>query len=83
MKAGLAAVFTFPLNHGDTQLGALDHYRGATGGLSATTMAVARFSGDEFVVFCEDLDSPSQADLIQQRLITLWHTRSFCPIPKC
>src|SRR5450432_1266223 len=34
ITAGLAAVFTFPLRHVDTQLGALDLYRDTTGPLS-------------------------------------------------
>jgi diguanylate cyclase (GGDEF)-like protein len=31
---------------------------------------LARFSGDEFVILCEDLDHPSQADLIADRVDT-------------
>src|SRR5664279_3845727 len=34
MDAGLAAVFAFPMRHGDVQLGALDLYRDTVGPLS-------------------------------------------------
>jgi diguanylate cyclase (GGDEF)-like protein len=42
MQAGLTAVFTFPLVHGDTPLGALDLYRDTAGGLSPGSMRAAR-----------------------------------------
>lgn len=41
LDAGLAAVFTFPLRHGDTQLGALDLYRNTPGPLSPAAMHAA------------------------------------------
>ena len=40
--AGLAAVFTFPLRHGDAQLGALDLYRDTPGTLSHKAMKTRR-----------------------------------------
>lgn len=42
VDAGLAAVFTFPLRHGDGQLGALDLYRSEVGTLDAATMETAQ-----------------------------------------
>ncbi len=43
---GLAAVFTFPLQHGNQPIGALDLYRNATGPLSETAMADAQTLAD-------------------------------------
>ncbi len=43
LEAGMAAVFTFPLRHGESRpLGALDLYRDEPGGLSAEAMATAQ-----------------------------------------
>ena len=44
--AGLAAVFTFPLHHGERRLGALDLYRETTGGLDRHTMETAQTLAD-------------------------------------
>lgn len=46
LAAGLAAVFTFPLGHGDRRLGALDLYRDTPGELSAEAMAAAQTLAD-------------------------------------
>jgi diguanylate cyclase (GGDEF)-like protein len=46
LEAGLAAVFTFPLRHGDSQLGALDLYRDTPGSLSRGAMTVAQTLAD-------------------------------------
>lgn len=46
LAAGLRAVFTFPLRHGDLQLGALDLYRDAAGGLSVGLMGAAQTLAD-------------------------------------
>jgi diguanylate cyclase (GGDEF)-like protein len=44
--AGLAAVFTFPLRHGEGRLGALDLYRDTPGGLEPHDMHVAQTLAD-------------------------------------
>jgi GAF domain-containing protein len=44
--AGLAAVFTFPLNHENSSLGALDLYRDSPGHLSEELMATAQTFAD-------------------------------------
>jgi diguanylate cyclase (GGDEF)-like protein len=44
--AGLVAVFTFPLRHGEGRLGALDLYRNRTGPLSAPDMVAAQTLAD-------------------------------------
>ncbi len=46
LTAGLAAVFAFPLRHGDGCLGALDLYRGTPGPLSAADLATAQTLAD-------------------------------------
>jgi diguanylate cyclase (GGDEF)-like protein len=46
VKAGLCAVFTFPLRHGDTQLGALDLYRDTVGELAPHDMSAAQTLAD-------------------------------------
>jgi diguanylate cyclase (GGDEF)-like protein len=46
LDAGLRAVFTFPLHHGDLQLGALDLYRDTPGKLSDELMGAAQTLAD-------------------------------------
>ena len=46
LKAGLAAVFTFPLRQGEQRLGALDLYRDTPGPLSQDAMVIAQTLAD-------------------------------------
>jgi diguanylate cyclase (GGDEF)-like protein len=46
VAAGLAAVFTFPLRHGDGRLGALDLYRDKPGDLEPGDMGIAQTLAD-------------------------------------
>jgi diguanylate cyclase (GGDEF)-like protein len=46
LEAGLAAVFAFPLRHGDHQLGALDLYRNIPGPLDPTALRSAQTLAD-------------------------------------
>jgi len=46
LSAGLAAVFTFPLLHGDSRLGALDLYSETIGALDTPTLAAAQTLAD-------------------------------------
>jgi diguanylate cyclase (GGDEF)-like protein len=46
LAAGLTAVFSFPLRHGEGRLGALDLYRGTPGDLDPHTMDVAQTLAD-------------------------------------
>jgi diguanylate cyclase (GGDEF)-like protein len=46
VAAGLTAVFSFPLRHGEGRLGALDLYRGTPGDLDPHTMDVAQTLAD-------------------------------------
>ena len=60
-RAGLAAVFTFPLSHGDHRLGALDLYRQHTGPLYPKAMSAAQTLAD--VVTAYLLNARARADL--------------------
>jgi diguanylate cyclase (GGDEF)-like protein len=46
IEAGLEAVFTFPLHHGNSQLGALDLYRDSPGALTNDSMVMAQTLAD-------------------------------------
>jgi diguanylate cyclase (GGDEF)-like protein len=46
LEAGLGAVFTFPLRHGELQLGALDLYRDSAGPLTRESMTAAQTLAD-------------------------------------
>lgn len=60
-EAGLEAVFTFPLRHGSSQLGALDLYRNSPGPLSRGSMASAQTLAD--VVSAYLLNAQARSDL--------------------
>jgi diguanylate cyclase (GGDEF)-like protein len=63
LEAGLAAVFSFPLRHGDHQLGALDLYREIPGPLSAEAMVVAQTLADVAAAYL--INAQARADLQQ------------------
>jgi diguanylate cyclase (GGDEF)-like protein len=60
VEAGVVAVFTFPLRHGDKRLGALDLYRDAPGPLDEETMVSAQTLAD--VVATYVLNAQRRAD---------------------
>jgi diguanylate cyclase (GGDEF)-like protein len=60
---GLAAVFTFPLRHGDGQLGALDLYRDTPGALDGAAMEAAQTLADVASAYL--LNAQSRADLFE------------------
>ncbi len=60
LAAGLAAVFTFPLRHGDKQLGALDLYRQTPGPLDDEAMAAAQTLADVAAAYL--LNAQARAD---------------------
>ena len=62
MEAGLAAVFTFPLRHGDSQLGALDLYRDTPGALDDAAMEVAQTLADVTSAYL--VNAQARSDLI-------------------
>jgi diguanylate cyclase (GGDEF)-like protein len=62
LDAGLAAVFTFPLHHGDAQLGALDLYRDMPGQLDGNAMAVAQTLADVTSAYL--VNARARADLL-------------------
>ena len=61
LSAGLAAVFTFPLRHGEEQLGALDLYRNAPGALNLQAMTSAQTLADVAASYL--LNAQARADL--------------------
>ncbi len=60
---GLRAVFTFPLRHGDQQLGALDLYRGTAGDLNTGTMAAAQTLADVAAAYL--LNAQARTELLE------------------
>jgi diguanylate cyclase (GGDEF)-like protein len=62
LEAGLGAVFTFPLRHGDLQLGALDLYRDTVGALTPASMIVAQTLADVAAAYL--INAQARADLL-------------------
>jgi diguanylate cyclase (GGDEF)-like protein len=61
LAAGLEAVFTFPLHHGELRLGALDLYRDTPGPLSSQSMSAAQTLADVAAAYL--LNAQARADL--------------------
>jgi diguanylate cyclase (GGDEF)-like protein len=61
IAAGLTAVFTFPLRHGDVPLGALDLYRDTPGPLSSDAMSAAQTLADVAAAYL--INAQARADL--------------------
>jgi diguanylate cyclase (GGDEF)-like protein len=61
LEAGMAAVFTFPLHHGELRLGALDLYRDRPGSLSPGLMRTAQTLADVAAAYL--LNAQARADL--------------------
>jgi diguanylate cyclase (GGDEF)-like protein len=61
LAVGLAAVFTFPMHHGEVQLGALDLYRDTAGPLSPDSMAAAQTLADVAAAYL--INAQGRADL--------------------
>ena len=62
IDAGLAAVFTFPLCHGDRRLGALDLYRDTSGPLDPEQVIAAQTLADVATAYL--LNAQGRADLL-------------------
>jgi diguanylate cyclase (GGDEF)-like protein len=62
LAAGLRAVFAFPLNHGDGQLGALDLYSDAAGPLTTEAMVAAQTLADVAAAYL--INAQARADLM-------------------
>jgi diguanylate cyclase (GGDEF)-like protein len=63
LQEGLAAVFTFPLRHGEGQLGALDLYRDTAGPLDESTMVAAQTLADVAAAYL--LNAQVRSDLFE------------------
>jgi diguanylate cyclase (GGDEF)-like protein len=61
LEAGLVAVFTFPLRHGEERLGALDLYRETAGPLNIASMAAAQTLADVAAAYL--LNAQARTDL--------------------
>jgi diguanylate cyclase (GGDEF)-like protein len=61
LAAGLAAVFTFPLRHGDGRLGALDLYRDTPGELDPHDMEAAQTLADVAAAYLLNAQSREEA----------------------
>ncbi|MDQ3146685.1 MAG: EAL domain-containing protein [Actinomycetota bacterium] len=61
LAEGLRAVFTFPLHHGDEQLGALDLYRDSPGRLDREAMVVAQTLADVAAAYL--INAKARSDL--------------------
>jgi diguanylate cyclase (GGDEF)-like protein len=62
LEAGLAAVFTFPFRHGDSQLGTLDLYRDTPGAMDEGEMVVAQTLADVTSAYL--VNAQARADLL-------------------
>jgi diguanylate cyclase (GGDEF)-like protein len=67
VDAGLAAVFAFPLRHGDMRLGALDLYRGTTGPLSQPSMEASQTLADVAAAYLLNAEAREEAQLASER----------------
>jgi diguanylate cyclase (GGDEF)-like protein len=62
LEAGLTAVFTFPLRHGDLQLGALDLYRDTEGPLTPESVTAAQTLADVAAAYL--INAQARTDLM-------------------
>jgi diguanylate cyclase (GGDEF)-like protein len=62
LAAGLAAVFTFPMHHGEARLGALDLYCDVPGALSPASMIAAQTLADVAAAYL--INAQGRADLL-------------------
>ena len=67
LAAGLAAVFTFPLRHGDGRLGALDLYRDTPGELDPHDMGAAQTMADVAAAYLLNAQARDEARATSER----------------
>lgn len=81
LASGLAAVFTFPLHHGDTRLGALDLYRDTPGPLGRAAVDAAETLADVTAAYI--LNARSRIELIEaserSRMLAMYDTLTGLP----
>ena len=68
VSAGLSAVFTFPLRHGDSRLGALDLYRDTPGELDLREMCVAQTLADVAAAYVINADVRDDARVSSEHM---------------
>jgi diguanylate cyclase (GGDEF)-like protein len=67
VAAGLQAVFTFPLRHGDHRLGALDLYRDVPGELSADSLIAAQTLADVAAAYLLNAQARAALEVASER----------------
>ncbi|MEX0741988.1 MAG: sensor domain-containing diguanylate cyclase, partial [Phycisphaeraceae bacterium] len=67
LAAGLGAVFTFPLRHGEGRLGALDLYRETPGGLDPHTMETAQTLADVAAAYLINAQAREDAQVASEQ----------------
>jgi diguanylate cyclase (GGDEF)-like protein len=67
VATGLAAVFTFPLRHGNGRLGALDLYRDTVGALDSSDMAAAQTLADVAAAYLLNAQAREEARQTSER----------------
>ncbi len=67
VAAGLGAVFTFPLRHGDSRLGALDLYRESAGDLDVDDLAAAQTLADVVAAYLLNAQARDEARATSDR----------------
>lgn len=67
LSAGMAAVFTFPLRHGDGRLGALDLYRETPGRLEPDDLAAAQTLADVAAAYLLNAQAREQVAAVADR----------------
>ncbi len=74
VASGLAAVFTFPMRHGDEQMGALDLYRDKIGGLTPQDLDVAQTLADVAAAYVLNAQARDQVlEVAQQYRVSALH----------
>ena len=74
LDAGMAAVFTFPLRHGDGRFGALDLYRDTAGPLSERQLEVAQVLADVAAGYLHNAQTRIDAEADQAELVLAHET---------
>ena len=69
VRAGLLAVFAFPLRHGTAQVGALDLYRQAPGGLDPESMRAAQTLADVAAAYLLNAQARSELQELSDRSV--------------
>jgi diguanylate cyclase (GGDEF)-like protein len=81
LAAGLAAVFAFPLRHGQGRLGALDLYRDSPGRLNEEDLEAAQTLADVAAAYLINAESRQEAQQTTDKLIRIAHLDALTGLP--